>query len=58
MPPDELATLRTEIKDFLAIVALVLQKIGAPTIDLANLIVEDPIALVEPTPEPIIPVAP
>ena len=42
-----------------------LQKMGAPIVDLANLIVEDqesqhgdPNALVEPTPEPITPVAP
>ena len=42
-----------------------LQKMGAPTVDLANLIVEDqqsqhgdPNASVEPTPEPITPVAP
>ena len=66
MPPDEVATLRAEItKDVLAKVAFVLQKMGAPTVDLANLIVEDqqsqhgdPNASVEPTPEPFTPVAP
>ena len=66
MPPDEVATLRAEItKDVLAKVALILHKMGAPTVDLANLIVEDqqsqhgdPNASVEPTPEPITPVAP
>ena len=42
IPPDEVATLRVEItKDVLAKVALMLQKMGAPTVDLANLIVED-----------------
>ena len=63
MPPDEVTTLRAEItKDVLAKVALVLLKMGAPTVDLANLIVEDqqsqhgdPNASVEPTPEPITP---
>ena len=63
---DEVATLRAEItKDVLAKLAAVLQKMGAPIVDLANLIVEDqesqhgdPNALVEPTPEPITPVAP
>ena len=65
MPPNEVATLRAEImKDVIAKVALVLQKMGAPTVDLANLIVEnqqsqhgDPKASAEPTPEPITPVA-
>ena len=42
MPPDEVATLRSHItKDVLAKVAFVLQKIGAPIVDLANLIVEN-----------------
>ena len=42
MPPDEVANLRAEItKDVLAKVALELQKMGAPTIDLKNLILED-----------------
>ena len=66
MRPNEVATLREEItKDVLAKLALVLQKMGAPIVDLANLIVEDqqsqhgdPNASVEPTPEPITPVAP
>ena len=39
---DEVATLRAEItKDVLAKLAVVLQKMGAPIVDLANLIVED-----------------
>ena len=66
MPPDEVATLKAEItKDVLAKVAFMLQKMGAPTVDLANLLVEDPQsqhrdpkALAEPTLEPITPVAP
>ncbi|XP_057527500.1 uncharacterized protein LOC130806439 isoform X2 [Amaranthus tricolor] len=69
MPLDEVATLRAQTtKDVLAKVAFVLQKMGAPTVDLANMIVEDqqsqhgdPKASVErihePTPEPITPVA-
>ena len=63
---DEVATLRLEItKDVLAKLAAVLQKMGAPIVDLANLIVEDqesqhgdPNASVELTPEPITHVAP
>ncbi|XP_057524186.1 uncharacterized protein LOC130803956 [Amaranthus tricolor] len=63
---EEAATLRAEItKDVLAKLAAVLQKMGVPIVDLANLIVEDQEsqhgdtnALVEPTPEPITPVAP
>ena len=42
MPPEELPNLRREItKDVLDRVAFVLQKMGAPTIDMANMIVED-----------------
>ena len=60
MLPEEVATLKREItKDVLDKVAFVLQKIGAPIVDLANMIVDDqqsqygdPKALVEPTPEP------
>ena len=66
MPPDEAPTLQAEItKVVLAKVAHMLQKMGAPIVDLANLIVEDqesqhgdPNASVKPTPEPITPVAP
>ena len=69
MPPKEVATLRNEItKDVLDRVAFILQMMGAPTVDLANMIVEDqqsqhgdPKASIEripePTPEPITPVA-
>ena len=63
--PEELATIRREItKDVLNKVAFVLQKMGAPVIDLANMIVEgqqsqhgDPKASIERTLEPITPVA-
>ena len=42
IPPDEVATLRAEItKDILVKVTFMLQKMGASTVDLANLIVED-----------------
>ena len=60
MLPEEVATLKREItKDVLDKVAFVLQKMGAPIVDLANMIVEDqesqlgdPKALIEWTPEP------
>ncbi|XP_057515642.1 uncharacterized protein LOC130797172 [Amaranthus tricolor] len=63
---EEAATLRAEItKDVLAKLATVLQKMGAPIVDLVDLIVDDQgsqhgdsNALVEPTPEPSTPVAP
>ena len=65
MSPEELATLKREItKDILDKVALILQKMGAPNVDLANMIIEDqqsqhgdPKVSVERTPEPITPVA-
>ena len=69
MPPEEVATLRREITKYvLDRVAFILQKMGAPTVDLANMFVEDqqsqhgdPKASVEqtpePTPKPITPVA-
>ena len=65
MLPEKLATLRREItKDVLDKVAFVLQKMGAPIVDLANMIVEDqqsqhgyPKASVQRTPEPVTPVA-
>src|SRR5688572_2214515 len=42
MPPDEVATLIAQItKDVLDKVAFVLQKMGAPIVDLANMIAED-----------------
>ncbi|XP_057548040.1 uncharacterized protein LOC130826470 [Amaranthus tricolor] len=58
---EEAATLRAEItKDVLAKLATVLQKMGAPIVDLADLIVDDQgsqhgdsNALVEPTPETV-----
>ena len=61
MLPEEVATFRREItKDVLNKVAFVLQKMGAPIIELENMIVEDqesqhgdPKASVERTPEPI-----
>ena len=64
-PPEEVATLRREItKDVLDKVAFILQKMGAPNVDLANMIIEDqqsqhgdPKVSVERTPEPITPVA-
>ena len=64
MLPKEVATLRKEITmNVLDKVAFVLQKMGAPIVDLANMIVEDqqiqhgdPKALVERTPERITPV--
>ena len=65
MPPEEVATLRREITtDVLDRVAFILQKMGAPTVDLANMIVkdqqsqhEDPKVSIERTPEPITPIA-
>ena len=65
MLPEELVTLKREImKDVLYKVAFVLQKMGAPIVDLANMIVEDqqsqhgdPKASVEQTLEPITPLA-
>ena len=42
MPPEEVATIRKEItKDVLDKVAFILQKMGAPTVDLENMFVED-----------------
>ncbi|XP_057529799.1 uncharacterized protein LOC130808337 [Amaranthus tricolor] len=60
---DEVATRRAEItKDVIAKLAVVLQKMGAPIVDLANLIVDDQEsqhrdsnALLKPTPETISP---
>ncbi|CAO2813834.1 unnamed protein product [Amaranthus hypochondriacus] len=64
MPPDEVATLTAKItKDVLDKVTFMLQKMGAPNVDLANMIAEDqqsqhgnPKASVERTPEPITPI--
>ncbi|XP_057535663.1 uncharacterized protein LOC130813794 [Amaranthus tricolor] len=65
MLPEEVATLRREITiGVLDKVAFVLQKMGAPIVDLANMIFEDqqsqhgdPKASIERTPEAITPVA-